>query len=58
MPNIANKVLISTDFAEDRNCESFLTYISSKTVVLKDEELLYERLDFLLRKQNCFFNAV
>ena len=56
MPNVANKVLISTDFAEDRNCESFLTYISSKTVVfVKDEELLYERLDFLFEKQKLLF---
>ena len=56
MPNIADKVLISKDFAEDRNCESFLTYISSKTVVfVKDEELLYERLDFLFEKAKTAF---
>ncbi|MBK5213142.1 MAG: transcription-repair coupling factor [Flavobacteriaceae bacterium] len=52
IPNVENKLI-------DENRESFLKYISSKTVVfLKNEELFSSAIDNLFKKATETFNAI
>jgi len=52
MPNVENKLL-------EENRESFLKYISSKTVVFsKNSQLLYTRLDLLFEKAKVAFEEL
>src|SRR5690554_5759102 len=52
IPNVENKMI-------DENRESFLNYISSKTVIfLKNEELFSSTIDNLFKKATEAFNAI
>tara|TARA_R110002072_G_scaffold7503_2_gene40718 strand:- start:488357 stop:491746 length:3390 start_codon:yes stop_codon:yes gene_type:complete len=57
IPNIENKGLIGTSTALSETRESFLSYISSKTVVcLKNKELLGSAIDKLFSKATEAYN--